>query len=226
MPGKILPSTWRRRLRAPTSAVLADPDVRRRLAVLSGLRKVPVLSEQPIGEVDLHLFNEGTHRRLHRTLGAQPAEAGTWFAVWAPNAASVDVVGDFDGWAGQQAGAGRAVGGLVAARRRRGVGQSYRYGSRPHGERMDKSDPFGGGDQRAAVDGVDDRRLDHEWGDAGGWRARRTARDAPMSIYELHLGSWGRTHAGQALPEATTSSPPRSPSTCSPTASPTSSCCR
>ena len=52
----------------------------------------------PPGEVDLHLFNEGTHRHIHRFLGAHPDAAGSWFAVWAPNAARVAVVGDFTGW--------------------------------------------------------------------------------------------------------------------------------
>ena len=60
------------------------------------------VASNPVGELDLHLFNEGTHRHLHRCLGAHPDATGTWFAVWAPNAASVDVLGDFDGWSGQQ----------------------------------------------------------------------------------------------------------------------------
>ena len=54
-------------------------------------------SANPVGEIDLHLFNEGTHRHLHDCLGAHTDDTGTWFAVWAPNAASVDVPGDFPG---------------------------------------------------------------------------------------------------------------------------------
>ena len=52
----------------------------------------------PLTDTDLHLFNEGTHCRLYRSLGAHPAAAGTHFGVWAPNAASVSVVGDFNAW--------------------------------------------------------------------------------------------------------------------------------
>ena len=84
--------------------MLADGDVRRRLKLLStAIRKrCYVTSVNPVGEIDLHLFNEGTHRHLHNILGAHPDATGTWFAVWAPNAAAIDVLGDFDGWTGQR----------------------------------------------------------------------------------------------------------------------------
>ena len=52
----------------------------------------------PLGDIDIFLFNEGTHRQLHNALGAHADETGTWFAVWAPDASKVDVVGDFSGW--------------------------------------------------------------------------------------------------------------------------------
>ena len=81
-------------------------------------------SPNPVGEVDLHLFNEGTHRHLHRCLGAHPDDTGTWFAVWAPNAASVDVLGDFDGWTRAAPRADRRVGHLVGPRRRRAASGS------------------------------------------------------------------------------------------------------
>ncbi|MDQ3177046.1 MAG: hypothetical protein M3Q72_05790, partial [Actinomycetota bacterium] len=61
-------------------------------------------SERIIGtrvdELDLHLLHEGTHRHLHHVLGAHPDETGTWFALWAPNAARVRVSGDFNSWTG------------------------------------------------------------------------------------------------------------------------------
>jgi 1,4-alpha-glucan branching enzyme len=145
--------------------------------------------------MDLHLFNEGTHRHLHDCLGAHPDATGTWFAVWAPNAAAVDVLGDFDGWHGQPlspiGGSGiwsAHVAGAVA-------GQSYRYAiSTQHGERMEKSDPVGAAANVPPSTASVIATLDHEWGDEA-WMARRRERvapDAPISIYELHLGSWGR----------------------------------
>ena len=56
-----------------------------------------------IPDLDLHLFSEGTHRRLYLQLGAQPGDGGTRFAVWAPAARAVHVVGDFDDWTGEHA---------------------------------------------------------------------------------------------------------------------------
>ena len=56
------------------------------------------MSSSRLTAQDLHLFNEGTHRRLHRVLGAHPTDEGTHFAVWAPSAAEVSVVGDFNEW--------------------------------------------------------------------------------------------------------------------------------
>ena len=98
----------------------------------------------PLGDIDIFLFNEGTHRQLHNALGAHTDETGTWFAVWAPDAATVDVVGDFSGWhqpigltpvgsSGIWAG---HVDGAVA-------GQAYRYGVTSHaGQRRERSDPL------------------------------------------------------------------------------------
>ena len=57
-----------------------------------------MVSPMTAGELDLHLFGEGRHRRLWEWMGAQPGEDGTSFAVWAPNAREVEVVGDWSGW--------------------------------------------------------------------------------------------------------------------------------
>ncbi len=149
----------------------------------------------PLGELDLHLFNEGTHRHLHRCLGAHPDGAGTWFAVWAPNAAAVEVLGDFDGWSGR-AMENLGGSGLWSARVDGAVpGQFYRYAvTSPGGERIEKSDPLAaaGSEPPSTASMIAD--LDHAWGDAA-WMAGRGATgapDAPISIYEVHLGSWGR----------------------------------
>jgi 1,4-alpha-glucan branching enzyme len=149
------------------------------------------VSANPVGEVDLHLFNEGTHRHLHNCLGAHPDATGTWFAVWAPNAASVDVLGDFDDWSGQRMEPigrsgiwSRHVAGAL-------VGQSYRYAvTSHHGERMEKSDPIGAATNEPPSTASVISALDHEWNDAT-WMAGRGG-DGPISIYEVHLGSWGR----------------------------------
>jgi 1,4-alpha-glucan branching enzyme len=152
-------------------------------------------SVNPVGEIDLHLFNEGTHRHLHQCLGAHPDATGTWFAVWAPNAASVDVLGDFDGWRGQ---ALQTIGssGIWSAHVPAALaGQSYRYAiTSHHGERMEKSDPVGAAANVAPSTASVIAALDHTWSDQE-WMAGRRARvgaDAPISIYEIHLGSWGR----------------------------------
>jgi 1,4-alpha-glucan branching enzyme len=154
-----------------------------------------VTTANPVGEVDLHLFNEGTHRHLHQCLGAHTDDTGTWFAVWAPNAASVDVLGDFDGWRGQRL---EPIGasGIWSARVAGALaGQSYRYAITTHdGHRMEKSDPVGAATNVPPSTASVIAALDHEWGDDE-WMAGRAGgveRAAPISIYEMHLGSWGR----------------------------------
>jgi 1,4-alpha-glucan branching enzyme len=154
-----------------------------------------VTSPNPVGDLDLHLFNEGTHRHLHRCLGAHTDDTGTWFAVWAPNAAAVDVLGDFDGWRGQQLepiGASGIWSGHVAGAL---AGQSYRYAVSTHdGHRMEKSDPVGAATNAPPSTASVIAALDHDWRDDD-WMAGRKSRllpDAPISVYEVHLGSWGR----------------------------------
>jgi 1,4-alpha-glucan branching enzyme len=150
----------------------------------------------PVGEVDLFLFNEGTHRHIHRFLGAHPDENGTWFALWAPNAASVAVSGDFTGWQEERRLEPIATSGLwtahVAEAR---PGQSYRYAITTHGgERIEKADPVAEATNEPPSTASVIADLAYEWGDAE-WMAARTGRlapDAPISIYEVHLGSWGR----------------------------------
>ena len=154
IPGKMLPTIWRRRLRQPMSETLADPTVRRLLAILTerGEMTFP-------GELDLHLFNEGTHRRIHDFLGAHPDDAGCWFAVWAPNARAVDVVGDFTGWSKPVilepvAKSGVWSGHVPAAE----VGHGYRFGiTGIDGRTRRARRPGRRGDVRAAVHGITDR---------------------------------------------------------------------
>lgn len=150
---------------------------------------------------DLHLLNEGRHYRAYEKLGAQlrtiDGVDGVNFAVWAPNATSVSVIGDFNGWDGRRhpmrkhSSAGfweLFIPGL-------GEGTLYKYQIRHHDQVCDKSDPFGFAAEmppRTASKVVDINR--YKWHDAE-WLARRTQTDwfaQPISIYEVHLGSWRR----------------------------------
>jgi len=161
-----------------------------------------------LGDTDLHLFNEGNHRRLYEVLGAQPrvldGVTGTAFAVWAPNAGRVSVVGDFNCWDGRRHPMRRLgssgvweifVPGV-------GVGALYQFELLEAGGRLAvKTDPFGFAfempPKHAAVV-CDTRRAG--WGDDA-WMRRRgemQALRAPMSIYELHLGSWRKKSATES----------------------------
>jgi 1,4-alpha-glucan branching enzyme len=150
-------------------------------------------------EQDIYLFREGTFVRAYEKLGAHPSAEGTQFAVWAPNAQSVAVVGDFNGWnptshklepRSDSSGLWEAF--LPGVR----AGAVYKYHivSRHAGYSVDKADPY------AFYAEVPPRTasvvwdLSYEWGDEE-WmrtRARANALDAPISIYEVHLGSWRR----------------------------------
>ncbi|MCU1371373.1 MAG: glgB [Ilumatobacteraceae bacterium] len=153
-----------------------------------------------LSDLDLHLFNEGRDLELFDHLGAHVVDEGTVFSVWAPNARAVAVVGDTPGWEGPGAPL-EAVGrsgiweGYVAGAR---AGEHYRFRiTTPDGSVVDKADPMAlRADLPPATASVV-HRLEHPWGD-GGWMARRaegTAVDGPMSIYEVHLGSWRRDPA-------------------------------
>ena len=146
---------------------------------------------------DLHLFNEGTHTRLYEKLGAHPVRDGVHFAVWAPDAAGVSVIGDFNEWdparhpLAPRDGSGIWEG--VVADAARGTRYKYRIRSRRGGE-MEKADPFGWRHELPPRTASIVTDLDYAWGDAAWMKARagRDALGAPMSVYEMHLGSWRR----------------------------------
>jgi 1,4-alpha-glucan branching enzyme len=150
-----------------------------------------------LGDIDIHLFNEGTHRRLYRVLGAQPVPGGTHFAVWAPGARSVSVLGDWNGWSGganplSPRGSSGIWEGFVPEI---GLGAVYKYRvTAQDGSSVDKADPLA---RRAEIPPKTASVVwsdDYRWGDDE-WMSTRADRDAataPMSIYELHLGSWRR----------------------------------
>ena len=152
---------------------------------------------------DVYLFREGTHTRLYEKLGAHASAgaegAGTAFAVWAPNAEGVSVIGDFNGWdrarhplLPRPDGSGIWEGFVAGA----GHGARYKYhvASRYHGYRADKGDPFAFACEAPPQTASRIWNLDYEWSDAE-WMASRGTRNAlaaPMSTYEVHLGSWRR----------------------------------
>ncbi len=163
------------------------------------------MSRNTIPDLDLHLLGEGTHRRLYEQLGAHPTDGGTRFAVWAPSARAVHVIGDFDGWTGEHAMDPQGSSGVWCTWvDGAGVGNSYRFRiTSQSGHRVDKSDPVGATHHEPpSIDSLIPD-LSHTWADTT-WMAGRGDRhrlDAPMSIYEMHLGSWGRTvSVGQRFP--------------------------
>ena len=155
----------------------------------------------PLAEQDIHFFREGSHTRLADKLGGRllPAGRGAHFAVWAPNAEKVSVVGDWNGWNGEaDVLAPRADGSGIwegmAPKAAHGDVYKYRVASRLHGYTADKADPYALSAELPPATGSRLWSLDFEWTDAA-WLAQRDASDithAPMAVYEVHAGSWRR----------------------------------
>ena len=160
----------------------------------------------PIGEQDIHYFREGTHARLYRILGCRFGADGARFVVWAPSATGVAVIGDFNGWNAQAHPARpRADSSGLWEVEIPGVrhGERYKYAIRTRrGDVLEKADPFARHAELApATASIAWRDDAYEWRDAA-WmreRAARNALDAPISIYEVHLGSWRRNADGSLL---------------------------
>lgn len=163
----------------------------------------------PITEQDLYLFNEGTHYRLYDKLGAHPGtdgeREGTWFAVWAPNAEHVALIGDWNGWDKRKD--------LMELRGSSGIwelfvpevtpGMRYKYHvvSRYRGYRADKADPLAFYAEVAPLRASVVWDLEYDWWDAD-WllsRAEKQGPAAPISAYEVHLGSWRRGEGNRLL---------------------------
>jgi 1,4-alpha-glucan branching enzyme len=167
------------------------------------VRADPVMPGGGPGDWDRHLWNEGTNYRAYRSMGAHLATvegvAGVSFAVWAPNAALVTVIGDFNGWnkdthALRQLGDSGIWQGFVPGVRQ-GATYKFHVRSRHHGFAVDKADPFGFMHETApATQSIVWNLDDYAWQD-GDWMKGRHAKNAlasPMSVYEVHLGSWRR----------------------------------
>ncbi|GAC1501489.1 MAG: 1,4-alpha-glucan branching protein GlgB [Steroidobacteraceae bacterium] len=156
---------------------------------------------------DIYLLREGTHSQLYSKLGCHLHRSGSGarFAVWAPNAGEVSVIGDWNGWvAGVDPLVARSDGSGVwegaAPAVRRGHTYKYRITSRIGGFVVDKADPYAVCCETPPATASRVWSLEYDWRDAA-WMKARSARnglDAPMSIYELHAGSW-RRNDGQFL---------------------------
>lgn len=165
---------------------------------------------QQLSDFDLHLFGEGKHWHAYRMLGAHPKVVdgigGVLFAVWAPNAERVSVVGDFNRWDGRahpmRVRGGSGVWELFLPNL--GPGHLYKFEirNRDSGDILLKSDPYGQRfERRPDTSSIVETDEPFEWGD-GTWMKQREELDwlhAPISIYEVHLGSWKRGPEGEPL---------------------------
>lgn len=175
---------------------IAEPDGVTRLS------KDPYAFGPVLGEMDVYLFNEGTHYDIYRKLGAHLLKhdgvEGVHFAVWAPSAQRVSVVGDWNHWDGRVHTMRKLIPSGVWEIFIPGVRERehYKFEIRgPHGDVFLKTDPFAFYAQHGTQTSCMVYDLErYRWDDAE-WMEARAARDpyrSPMSIYEVHLGSWQR----------------------------------
>ncbi|MEM2114057.1 MAG: hypothetical protein QXS12_01225, partial [Candidatus Caldarchaeum sp.] len=185
---------------APSEAQREDTALQHRLGVLtvSRVRRLSLLTD-----FDVWLFRSGRHFRLYEKLGSHLVKVdgvpGVYFAVWAPNAERVSVVGDFNNWNADE---------HVLVRREDGSGvwegfvehveagslYKYRIVSHGGGYAAEKGDPFAFRWEEPPGNASIVWDLGYEWGDEL-WMKRRSEKNslkAPISVYEVHLGSWGR----------------------------------
>jgi 1,4-alpha-glucan branching enzyme len=199
---------WQRRAKLGLHELSEHPEVEQTLAVLHRARKG--LHER-VGAVrhdvtrlsgdDIYLFNEGTHARIHDKLGAHVMEVdgrqGVYFAVWAPGAQHVAVVADFNDWDRSAHPLRRRGGSGVWEGFVPGVAEGATYKFHVVGEggwAGDKHDPMAFRSETPPKTASVVTKSSHAWGDAA-WMAERAAKaelEAPISIYEVHLGSWRR----------------------------------
>ncbi|MGI5215910.1 1,4-alpha-glucan branching protein GlgB [Plantactinospora sp. CA-290183] len=174
-------------------------------------RDDPYRHPPTVGELDLHLIGEGRHERLWTALGARPRPGGgVSFAVWAPNARGVRVVGDFTGWGAHDGWPMRSLGGsgvweiLVPDA---APGQRYKFRILGPDDRWrDKADPLARHTEIPPATASVVHESRYEWSDAD-WLASRAGRaphQEPMSVYEVHLGSWRPGLSYQDLAEQLT----------------------
>ena len=171
-------------------------------------------SEIRFGELDQYLFGQGNHNEIYKKLGAHPAETekgekGFHFAVWAPNALSVSVIGEFNDWGEKDGGNFMKKVGEIGVWETFipgvKIGDMYKYRiAAMDGRILDKADPYGNWAELRP--GTASRTADIEnfkWSDTI-WMKKRTEFDvhtSPMAIYEVHPGSWRKHPATEENPE-------------------------
>ena len=170
----------------------------------------PYCFSPQIGDLDLHLFGEGRHLHAYRVLGAHLCEVegikGTRFAVWAPSAERVSVVGDWNHWDGRRhpmrARGASGIWELFIPDIREHAYYKYEIRNREHGTIHVKTDPYGQAfELRPGTASVTYLPNTYSWNDQRWMEARAGSNwlHRPMSIYEVHLGSWQRDEQGQFL---------------------------
>jgi len=160
-----------------------------------------------ISEADQYLFAQGTHYDIYKKLGAHPSEedgvSGTYFAVWAPNAASVHVIGTFNGWdEGSNPLTKLGPGGIYSAFIPGvGTGELYKFLiTTPDGRKLYKADPFANAaEYRPGTASVVTDLSGIKWSDDSwmGARAKKDWNAEPIAIYECHIGSWMKHPNGE-----------------------------
>ena len=163
-----------------------------------------------IAEFDLHLFGEGRHWNIYRILGAHKHNvdgiAGVLFATWAPNAERVSVTGDFNGWDGRRhpmrSRGSSGVWELFIPGLRDGDLYKFEIRNKQSGQVMSKIDPYANHfEQRPKTASIICSDESYSWSDQL-WLQQRREHDwlhTPMSVYEVHLGSWQRDDNGKFL---------------------------
>jgi 1,4-alpha-glucan branching enzyme len=173
-------------------------------AVKDTVKEITDVAHSLLTEFDIHLFKSGKHFRLHEKLGSHPCEfggkQGTYFAVWAPNARTVSVIGNFNSWqsdshklharwdeSGIWEGFFQGV----------GKGEVYKYAIHSStGEHLEKADPFAIMNEVAPKTASIVWKENYQWKDKA-WlndRKKSAGKAKPYSVYEVHAGSWRRKH--------------------------------
>ena len=173
-------------------------------------RHDPYCFPAQLSDFDLHLFNEGNHQHAYRMLGAHPHEInnikGTLFSVWAPGAERVSVIGNFNNWDGRtnpmRVRGGSGVWELFLPEILAGEVYKFEIRSRQSTESFEKTDPYGQQfEHRPKTASVITGQSPYTWKDED-WIHQRSESPwahKPMSIYEVHLGSWQQDDQGNFL---------------------------